>query len=283
VAAAVFVSLCLLKREKKMDNEKITVLLIDDEADLIDAVAFQLKAKKGYNVVTAYNGLEGLEKLKEITPALIVLDMNMPKMGGIEFYKNIIGDDYRAKYPVLVLTARANLEQLFMDLNVDGFMTKPFDLDNLFNEIDVIIRKRYEKARIEEHKKDKLKPKKILIVDNKKEAFDKIAIAFLNEGYLVSSSNSGLATIDRIMVDVPDIILIKLGLDDLHGDLVIAKLKQMPKTMGIPCVLYTPEDERLNRNITEQICKDIGISALVESDDPYILIREAEIALHKTE
>ena len=113
---------------------KKTILLIDDEVDLVDMVKFQLIAK-GYNVVAAHDGLEGLEKLKNIKPDLIILDINMPKMGGLEFYGRIATEHGRSKYPVLVLTARANLEKTFKDINVDGFMPKPFEIDQLIKEV----------------------------------------------------------------------------------------------------------------------------------------------------
>ncbi|MFH1768104.1 MAG: response regulator [Candidatus Omnitrophota bacterium] len=261
-----------------MSDKKITILLIDDEVDLVDAVSFQLKAKTDYEVIPAYNGIEGLERLNEVTPDLIILDMNMPKMGGIEFYRKICDSKAKAKYPVLILTARANLEHLFRDLNVDGFMTKPFELDDLFKEIDTIITKRYGKPE-REKLKAKEGPVKVLIVEDRKESFDKIAIAFLNAGYIVNSANSGMSAIDKIMVDLPDLLVIKLGLSDIAGDLVASKLKQMPKTMDIGIVLYTPHSEELNYLVTERICAAIGIRRLLESDDPSGLLREAKIVL----
>ncbi len=114
-----------------------TILLIDDEVDLVDLVKFQLVAK-GYNVVTANDGLEGLERLKIVKPDLIILDMNMPRMGGLEFYGKISTDRGKSKYPVLVLTARANLEKTFKDIAVDGFMSKPFEIDQLILEVERI-------------------------------------------------------------------------------------------------------------------------------------------------
>ncbi|MFC1754595.1 response regulator [Thermoproteota archaeon] len=114
-----------------------TILLIDDEKDLVDMMTFQLKAK-GYEVQIAYNGLEGLEKLKNLKPVLIILDINMPKMSGLEFYNKITSGG-RSKFPVLVLTARANLEQTFKDIAVDGFMAKPFEIDAFLKEVDRII------------------------------------------------------------------------------------------------------------------------------------------------
>jgi DNA-binding response OmpR family regulator len=118
-----------------------TILLIDDEINLQTMVKITLQTKQ-YNVVLANNGLEGLEQLKTVKPDLIILDMNMPKMGGVEFYQKICDKNGRPQYPVLVLTARANMEQLFKQFNIDGFMAKPFEIDQLLNEVDTIIKKR---------------------------------------------------------------------------------------------------------------------------------------------
>jgi len=263
-----------------MDDKKRTILLIDDEVDFVKAVAFQLNAKKGYNVVTAHNGIEGLERLKEIVPDLIILDMNMPKMGGIEFYKKISDEKGKSRYPVLVLTARANLEQLFKDLNVDGFMTKPFEFEALYKEIDVIIEKRYNVEAVKKIESPK-RPKHILVAEDNKESFDKIALAFLNAGYMIVSAHSGLEAIEKILAEPPDLLLIKLGLPDMPGDLVIAKLKQMPKTMDVVCLIYTSHHDKLNYVVTTAICQNIGVAKLIEYDDPYVLLREAELLLKK--
>jgi len=76
--------------------------------------------------------------LKTITPDLIILDMNMPRMGGIEFYKNICGQDSKPRYPVFVLTARANMEKLFKEFEVAGFLAKPFEINQLIARIETI-------------------------------------------------------------------------------------------------------------------------------------------------
>ncbi len=120
-----------------MSDEK-TILIIDDEVDLAEMVGFQLKAK-GFEVVIAHNGVEGLEQLKTVTPQLIILDMNMPKMGGIEFYKNICDFSAKPRYPVFVLTARANMERLFKDFDVAGFLAKPFDIGELTRKVEEIV------------------------------------------------------------------------------------------------------------------------------------------------
>ena len=94
-----------------MDEPK-RILLIDDEINLQQLVKVVLSAK-GYNVTTADNGKDGLEKLEAADPDLIILDMNMPVMGGVEFYQRICDAWSQPKYPILILTARANMEDFF--------------------------------------------------------------------------------------------------------------------------------------------------------------------------
>src|SRR3990167_1903153 len=123
-----------------MDEPK-KILLIDDEIDLQQLIKTVLSSK-GYNVTTADNGKDGLEKLEAADPDLIILDMNMPVMGGVEFYQRICDAWSQAKYPVLILTARANMEEFFKGMDVDGFMAKPFEIDDLLTEVQRIIEKR---------------------------------------------------------------------------------------------------------------------------------------------
>ncbi|MFH1797765.1 MAG: response regulator [Candidatus Omnitrophota bacterium] len=263
-----------------MANEKKVILIVDDEAGFVEALKFQLEAKKDVEVVAAYNGVEALEKLRFIKPDLIILDMNMPQMGGVELYKNICDSSGKTKYPVLILTARANLEELFKELKVDGFISKPFELDDLLKEVDTIMSKRARQA-VTEKPMIAVRPNKVLIIENNGYALDKLAIAFLNAGYVVSSAKNGMAAFERVATEIPDLIMIRLGLDDLPGDIIAAKLKQTVGTKNSAIVLYTSEknDDLKNYVATENICEKIGIGRLIQSDEPYILLREAEEAL----
>ena len=143
-------------------NQQKTILLIDDEIDLQQLTKIALQSK-GYKVETANNGLEGLAKLETLKPDLIILDMNMPKMGGLGFYQKICDGGAHAPYPVLVLTARANMEQLFKQLNVDGFMAKPFEIDALLHEVETIIQNKSD-ATVNTATSGAAEPKKICII-----------------------------------------------------------------------------------------------------------------------
>ena len=132
------------------------ILIIEDEKEIAQLYAKRLK-DKGYELALAHDGLEGLNKLKEFTPDLILLDLNMPNMGGLEFYQHICDPQGKPKYPVLVLTGRADLELLFLEFHVDGFIIKPFEGSRLLNEVEIILNKQY-------WKKTMVMPKKSLLL-----------------------------------------------------------------------------------------------------------------------
>lgn len=251
--------------------EKRTVLIVDDAPDVRKILRFHLENK--YTVLEAPDGLKGLEMIRLHHPSLVILDVNMPKMGGVEVYAKISAGTGKPVCPVIVLTIREEMGMLFKNLDVDGFITKPFDINYVLKEVDLVIDKRYGAAEV---KKASVShgPKKVLLIDDNPNAFSKIVVAFLNAGFLISSAQSGVEAFEKIITDTPDLIVIKLGLSDLSGDIVCLKLKQMPRTMGIPVVLYTPFQDSLDRAVVANICRVSG-TELVESNEPSVLLAQA--------
>ncbi|OGX36635.1 MAG: hypothetical protein A3G91_03840 [Omnitrophica WOR_2 bacterium RIFCSPLOWO2_12_FULL_50_9] len=255
-----------------MDAPK-TILVIDDEIDLLEMIQFQLKSK-GFKVIIAQNGKEALEHLKTVKPHLIVLDMNMPEIGGIEFYKKICDRHGKPQYAILVLTARANMEQLFKDLDVEGFMPKPFEIDHLVQKVEAIVQKGGGHA-VEEGAPGIRWKRKICLVENDPESFNRLASAFLDAGYIVNSAKGGAAAIDRIAADVPDVVLVKWDLIDMPGDAVIGRLKDMINPSDVVFVLYrVAEDAR--EAVRKNIGKTGGSLVVVETDNPAQLLDVVE-------
>ncbi len=239
-----------------MDEQK-KILLIDDEINLQQLVKVVLTSK-GYNVTTADNGQDGLEKLEAANPDLIILDMNMPVMGGVEFYQRICDAWSQAKYPVLILTARANMEEFFKGMDVDGFMAKPFEIDNLLAEVQRIIEKRGASAAGAAKTRDANKPPEICVAEADEQARARIGAALLDAGYIVHMVRSGTEAIERVFATVPEIALIGFSLHDIPGDAVIAKLKKMPKTQDVKFILYT-EDTPEKAIVAQAMVKKEGI------------------------
>lgn len=251
-------------------NPNKKILIIDDEVDLTQMIGFQFKAK-GFDVQTAGDGLEALGIVHTFKPDLIILDMNMPRMGGIEFYSKICGTNGRPLYPVLVLTARANVQNMFKDLDIDGFMIKPFDIEELVNEAETIIKKKNQ-AIAQKRPGQPKDTRRICIVDDDKEFFKKVTGMFLDADYTIIPARSGASAIELMVKDVPDVAIVHLGLADIAGDLVILRLSQMAKTMEVKFILYTFRGRERDRKVMERISEKKGIWTFVEYEDPSELL-----------
>ncbi len=102
------------------------ILIVDDDATTRKLLGLYLKAK-GYEVAYAENGLEGIQKLGVENPNLIISDLNMPYMDGIEFVKSVRSDPLRAEIPILMVTTEADPEERERALSagVNGYLVKP--------------------------------------------------------------------------------------------------------------------------------------------------------------
>ena len=107
-------------------NEKSDILMIDDQIQ-VQQVMKRLLEMKGYNVTSAFSGLEGLEKLKKKKFALILLDINMIGLNGVETLKRIREIDFETV--IIMLTGEHNEEiaKTCFKLGANNFITKPFD------------------------------------------------------------------------------------------------------------------------------------------------------------
>ena len=111
-----------------MAAEKI--LLVDDDQDFVQLLEFDLK-KHGYQVITAANGEEGLEKITSEKPALIVLDIKMPKMDGYTFVRRIKKNAETKNLPVIVLTSYEPMRDMFQLEGVQDYVVKSVNMENL--------------------------------------------------------------------------------------------------------------------------------------------------------
>lgn len=92
-----------------MDNKQIKILLVDDEADFREPMSFWFKSK-GYSVITAGNGEEGIKKINEESPDIVFLDINMPVMDGIETLKRV--REFNKDLPVIFISAYLDIKKI---------------------------------------------------------------------------------------------------------------------------------------------------------------------------
>lgn len=135
------------EEEAMKEPQKETILLVDDNHDILEFISAELSGT--YHIVTAHDGIEALKQVARHSPDLIVSDIMMPEMDGIELCRKLKGDEATASIPVFLLTAKhdvaAKIEGL--TLGADEYMTKPFNMDVLKLRIKNILALRKKGAR----------------------------------------------------------------------------------------------------------------------------------------
>ncbi len=119
-----------------------TILVIEDEKDLAELVAFNLE-KEGYRALLATDGVLGLEKARDATPDLILLDLMLPGMSGTEVCKALKGDGKTARIPVIMLTARGEeIDRVVgFEVGADDYVLKPFSTRELLLRVKAVLRR----------------------------------------------------------------------------------------------------------------------------------------------
>lgn len=129
-----------------MSTNKVKILAVDDESDILEIIEYNLK-KEGYEVYTANNGEDGVRIAKEINPELIILDIMMPKLDGIETCRQIRDIDKLKKAYIVFLTARSEefLEIAGFNAGADDYIAKPIKPRALVSRINAILRRTHGK------------------------------------------------------------------------------------------------------------------------------------------
>ena len=122
------------------------ILVVDDEPSVLKVLKRRLESKN-YDVITAEDGLEGLEKALESKPDLIISDIMMPTMDGYTFIKKLKAKPGFSRIPVIILTAKEKMQDLFLFEGIKecDYIVKPFETEELLNKIVQLLQ------RVDEH------------------------------------------------------------------------------------------------------------------------------------
>ena len=125
-----------------MEKSNVTILLVDDEPDILEIVSYNLK-EEGYKVFTAENGLEAIEIAKEKKPHLVVLDVMMPEMDGIEACEKLRKIPELENTIITFLTARGEdySQVAGFDAGADDYITKPVRPKVLVSKVGALLRR----------------------------------------------------------------------------------------------------------------------------------------------
>ena len=122
--------------------KKGTILVIDDEKDLIELVRYNLE-KEGFDVIAATDGQAGLEVVKKHRPDLVVLDLMMPGLDGLQVCQRLRSDPRSGRIPLIMLTAKATEADrvVGLELGADDYITKPFSPREVVARVKAVLRR----------------------------------------------------------------------------------------------------------------------------------------------
>ena len=124
-----------------MSEIKKKVVCVEDESEIIDLIRLIL-GRKGFDLIGATGGLEGLETIRRVKPDLVLLDLMMPDMDGWEVYQQMKADPDLKNIPVIVVTAKAQSIDKILGLHiakVDDYVTKPFGPQELLQSVERVL------------------------------------------------------------------------------------------------------------------------------------------------
>lgn len=126
-------------------TDKKHILVVEDEEDILALLHFNL-VKAGYQVDCAADGEEGLRKIAEKQPDLLLLDLMLPGIGGLDICRRLRDEQQTAKLPIIMLTARGEEADVVqgLELGADDYMTKPFSIKILLARIQTVLRRHSE-------------------------------------------------------------------------------------------------------------------------------------------
>ncbi|WP_028842409.1 ATP-binding response regulator [Thermodesulfovibrio yellowstonii] len=220
-----------------MNNSNQTILIVDDNIDTVELLRKRLKAE-GYNTEEAYDGEEALKKVYELYPDLIILDVMMPKMDGYEVCQRLKTDDRTKFIPIIMLTAKSDVESKVkgLDIGADDYVPKPFDYRELSARVrSLITRKETAEKIIEEEKTEsvrklidslshEIRNPIVSIAGFTKKVYDNLPPGDPNKPYLMTILQEA-ERLERLLKEILNLKMIAIGfLENVNPKIAVEEI-----------------------------------------------------------
>jgi len=278
------------------------ILIVDDAQEDLDLFQAMLE-EHGYKVTKAYNGQEGLQKIKQDAPMIVISDVMMPRMNGYDLLKEIRHDTAIAKTPVLIVTARPKMAGAFLDIGADSFIAKPIHGDKFLSEVDKLV---------DRAKGSRLDGKKIVIFGKHERTFQDMHQKLETLGCVVADVNEEQQIIAIVEELNPDFFFLPINVETkipvellvhiLNTWTIPTKAKESPggkapaSSAKIRIILYEEEKEMEkiwiseaeslyykaddNKALVQKCCKN-GALGYIGVYSPQTFLSKAQQFLHQ--
>lgn len=213
------------------------ILIIDDEINLVELARVNLEAR-GFNVVTALDGEEGLKKVYTEIPDLIILDGWLPGIDGWQICREIKNDSRTKNIPLIFLTAATQKDDIKKanEVGCGLFLAKPLDPLKLVEICEKIINGKINNG---EHK--------ILAVDDDSVITELLKVNLENSGYKVVTASDGEKALELIGKEKFDLIILDIMLPKIDGHEICQRLRKKETTLLIPVIVISAKDKPVDK------------------------------------
>lgn len=208
------------------EGDRGTVLVVDDDSAMRNALAAALSSK-GYRVVTAAGGKDGLRLAREERPTAIVLDIIMPDPDGWTVLRSLKEDSELCEIPVILATVLGDRE-MGLALGAAEHLTKPIDPADLIRVLSRVV--------LRDGNAD------VLVVDDDPGTREMLRRALTREGWSVREAEDGRTGLEEVARSRPAAILLDLMMPRMDGFQMLAALRRNELTRDVPVVVVTAKD-----------------------------------------
>ncbi|NIS80180.1 MAG: response regulator [Anaerolineales bacterium] len=239
-------------------NEQPYILIVDDDPDIVEGITAVLETRD-YRLASASDGLQCMERIREQTPDLLILDMMMPRMDGFAVIRELRGDPQYVGLPIIILTTviedaayrRYELET-GVAMNVQAYIEKPAPPDDLLRQVIAIVEQPY-----------------VVVADDDPDILEAITTVLESEPYQVGTAKDGQDCLELVRKRKPDLLILDLLMPRMDGFAVIRELRSEPTYADLPIIVLTTVVEDASRRRYElETGHDMAVTLYLQKPVP---------------
>ncbi len=250
------------------------ILVVDDETHILRILKNYLQTE-AYQVYTATSGEEAIQKVREVEPRIVLLDIIMPGKGGINTLKEIKKINPRTAVIIISAVIDEELARRALECGADDYITKPFDLNFLGKRVRIKMLQLLNNEDIKESggvPSSASPARKILLIDDEEDFCRALKKRLeMRNDFQVFTATGGDEGIRLARIQKPDVILLDIMMPDKSGTLIAEELLEHPATSSIPIIFVTAliktEETEQNKGMIGGhtfIAKPVMIDELIE-------------------
>ena len=253
------------------------ILVVEDNPTNLDLMVFLLKSF-GHEVIIGRDGVEGIDAARRHHPDLVLMDIHMPRMDGLEAVQLLKADPILKPLPIIAVSALAMVgdRERILAAGFDGYVSKPIEPADFVQLVETFVNPRT-KARIPLPSVAQGENTSILVVEDDPATQQFLMTLLSSQGYRVTLLSDGEAALQSARLNRPDLIIVDLVLPNMDGYEFLARLRADPETQNIRVIVHTASyyDDPAKSLATSAGASEI----LIKPVEPVVLLAAVQRAL----